>query len=136
MYLSYLFSRDPRRSVAGSLLDAAFKQYLVLQVPVGVLVELNTVVRNPHSNRRVSQQQVELFLRQLSIIGITLPREEGAPPRICRDPNDDFLIAAALGNGTDFLVTLDRDLLELERVLALRIVDPTSFLNELSQQTT
>ncbi len=57
-----------------------------------------------------------------------LPLPSEVPPRVCRDPNDDFLIAAAVLEGADFIVTRDRDLLALDTVLNVRMVDPTTFL--------
>lgn len=135
VFISFLFSRNPESSVSGFLLDAAAEEKFILLIPIGAIIELNTVMRRPRVMNRVTQQQLELLLRKLANIGILLPQLEGELPRICRDPGDDYLIAAAVNNGADFLVSLDRDLLELEHVLELRIVDPKSFLAELSQPT-
>ena len=55
---------------------------------------------------------------------------EGAPkpPAVAvRDPDDAVILSEALAGGTDVLVTGDQDLLALDRVGALRVLDPRGF---------
>ena len=47
---------------------------------------------------------------------------------VCRDPNDDFLIEAAVAGNAAYLVTGDEDLLALKRFRQIRIVRPRAFL--------
>jgi len=46
---------------------------------------------------------------------------------ICRDPDDDAILACALEAGVDYLVTGDVDLLELKIFKRIRIVTPREF---------
>lgn len=46
---------------------------------------------------------------------------------ICRDPDDDSILACALEAGADYLVTGDVDLLELKIFKGIRIVTPREF---------
>ncbi|MFN2378128.1 MAG: putative toxin-antitoxin system toxin component, PIN family [Candidatus Binatia bacterium] len=46
---------------------------------------------------------------------------------VCRDPDDDQVLAAALADGCDCIVTGDKDLLVLERFRGIPIVTPTEF---------
>jgi uncharacterized protein len=46
----------------------------------------------------------------------------------CRDPEDDNFLSCALSGSADFLVTGDKDLLELATVKRVRIVTPAVFL--------
>jgi putative PIN family toxin of toxin-antitoxin system len=46
---------------------------------------------------------------------------------ICRDPDDDAILACALGAAADYLVTGDEDLLELKTFKGIRIVTPRDF---------
>jgi predicted nucleic acid-binding protein len=57
------------------------------------------------------------------------------PARICRDPEDDYLIAQAVMAEVDFLITRDRDLLALGAVASVRIVDPVAFLELLRAES-
>jgi len=51
-----------------------------------------------------------------------------AVPRIVRDPDDDAVLAAAKTGGCEFIVTGDRDLLDLGTYGAILIVEPRAFL--------
>ncbi len=50
-------------------------------------------------------------------------------PRIVRDPKDDYLIACALAGNADFLVSGDKDVLELKTVGKIRIVSAGQLLS-------
>jgi hypothetical protein len=58
-----------------------------------------------------------------------------APPpeidSICRDPNDDHVIATALAVNADFIVTGDKDLLALSQYQSIRIRTARAFLTQL-----
>jgi putative PIN family toxin of toxin-antitoxin system len=47
---------------------------------------------------------------------------------VCRDPHDDQFLAAAVSGGAVYLVTGDRDLLELKKFRSVEIVTPQEFL--------
>ncbi len=46
---------------------------------------------------------------------------------VCRDPDDDAILACALEAKADYLVTGDMDLIELKAFKRLRIVSPRDF---------
>ncbi|MGH7393414.1 MAG: putative toxin-antitoxin system toxin component, PIN family [Candidatus Rokuibacteriota bacterium] len=49
-------------------------------------------------------------------------------PAICRDPNDDMVLACALAATVEYLVTRDKDLLVLQQYEGIAIVTPEAFL--------
>jgi putative PIN family toxin of toxin-antitoxin system len=51
--------------------------------------------------------------------------------RICRDPDDDFLLETAIAGRADYLVSGDADLLILRKFRKIRIVNPRKFLSVL-----
>ena len=55
-------------------------------------------------------------------------------PRICRDPDDDRVIACAVFGEADVIVSGDDDLLELERVGGIPILTTAPFLEILEQE--
>jgi uncharacterized protein len=48
-------------------------------------------------------------------------------PNICRDPNDDMIIACAIDAAADYIVTGDEDLLILKRYKDIVIINPRNF---------
>jgi putative PIN family toxin of toxin-antitoxin system len=50
---------------------------------------------------------------------------------ICRDPDDDKIIAAGLAGRADYLVSGDKDLLVLGKVHEMKIVTPRTFMTTL-----
>jgi putative PIN family toxin of toxin-antitoxin system len=51
----------------------------------------------------------------------------GLLPKVCRDPDDDHILAAAVNAGCAYLVTGDKDLLALKNYKSLGIVTPREF---------
>jgi len=50
---------------------------------------------------------------------------------ICRDPKDNFLLALAKDGKADFLLTGDKDLIDLKKIGKTKINTITSFLEEM-----
>ena len=54
--------------------------------------------------------------------------------RVAQDPSDDVFLATALEGRADYIVTLDRHLLNLKQYHGTQIVRPASFLRHLRTQ--
>lgn len=54
--------------------------------------------------------------------------------QLCRDPNDDFLLAICLDGEADFLVTGDKDLISLAPFQQTRVVTLSDFEKILTAQ--
>jgi putative PIN family toxin of toxin-antitoxin system len=48
-------------------------------------------------------------------------------PNICRDPNDDMIIACAIAATADYIVTGDEDMLILKNYKDIVIINPRNF---------
>lgn len=97
------------------------------------MVELaDLLATRPYFVARVEPEQREAFLGLLARIGTAIVPYLGPFPALTRDPDDDYLLAYALRDRADFLVSGDLDLLDLADAYALpRIVDAGAFVRAL-----
>jgi putative PIN family toxin of toxin-antitoxin system len=91
-----------------------------------ILMETREVLlEKPHLRNRFSysEAQVEQFIQMLReeyTVITPLPPLGG----VVRDPEDDMIIACAVAAGADYVVSRDRDLLDLEMYQDIEIVSP------------
>ena len=52
-------------------------------------------------------------------------------PTVRRDPDDDVVLVAALGARASYLVSYDRDLLDLRRPFGIQVIRPEVFVSRL-----
>jgi putative PIN family toxin of toxin-antitoxin system len=87
-----------------------------------VLNELARVLGDKIGLPERAVRSVLSFVRQQATMA-----PDARPTVAVRDPNDAAILAAALAFGVDVLVTGDRDLLEIEPPVRIRIVSPRGF---------
>ena len=95
------------------LLDAWRRRLFTLFLAPGQIEEVGEVLARPKIARKypIPEEDRDTFLG--------LPRKDGLPlppaprPRICRDPDDDFLLGCAAAGALDYVITGDQDLLEV-----------------------
>ncbi|HRO24267.1 MAG TPA: putative toxin-antitoxin system toxin component, PIN family, partial [Promineifilum sp.] len=71
----------------------------------------------------------------LRTVAEEIPRIEQTIPAIARDAKDDYLLAYAVVEQADYLVTGDKDLLVLEEIARVKIVSTVAFADLLSATT-
>jgi putative PIN family toxin of toxin-antitoxin system len=125
-------STNPARAV-DLIVGAALAGAFVLLLPPELRAELFARAEHrPYLAQRISPERRRAFAALLDGVGTPLPPFPRPFPARTRDPDDDYLLAYALRDRADFLVTGDRDLLELAPTIAPpRIVDPGAFVREL-----
>jgi uncharacterized protein len=77
--------------------------------------------------RRLAEGDVETLVSRLERFSEHVPGRLTASGA-CRDPKDDKFLACALEGGAQYLVTSDRDLLDMRHYQGLAIVNPGQFL--------
>jgi len=120
-------------SVPGCLLKLARQGKYVLNLSPLLLDEprhalLSTRLRTIYGH---NDEAVLGWCRELEKLGrlFTAPLPEIGP--VCRDPNDDHVIATALAVNAEVIVTGDKDLLALSQHQSIRILTARAFLTEL-----
>jgi len=94
--------------------------------------EIREVSLRPKFVRYFDLNQVKAFLDFLT--GISIAYELHEIPARCRDPKDDFLLELAVVSESEFLLTGDADLLEMNRIGACKILTIQDFLLLLQTQ--
>ena len=99
------------------------KQFYLIVCPI-ILQEFVRVLIKKFSATR-SEIRSALAIALEAIHSVVHPSQ--SVQSICRDPDDDAILACALEAGADYLVTGDEDLLELKFLKRIRIVTPRDF---------
>lgn len=127
--ISYLRSTSPETSAAGAILRAALAGTFRLLFVEGVAEELDRKLNErPDLAARIAQSNAEALVDELRSISETVERLLVPHRSIGRDRDDYFLIAHAVFAAADYLVSWDKDLLDLGDIEGLLIVDPPRFL--------
>jgi len=87
--------------------------------------ELKSVTSRPKFKKYFNKQDVVELIELFSIIGQNYPIQD--IPEICRDPKDNFLLSLCLIGNVDYLVTGDKDLLELIEYKSTKILTASEF---------
>ena len=81
------------------------------------------------NHRWMLPEEVTSFIRVLAQSAVLVSGT--VPIAVCRDPDDDKFLAAAIEGKAPWVVSGDRDLLAVQRHKTVSIVRPTTFLREL-----
>lgn len=112
VFVSAALGRSPD-APAVRIISAALDGRIELVMSPALLAEIADVLSRPRLRKRVSAEDAQLFLADIAA-QIVMFADPTDPPRICRDPDDDYLVALAVVCGAEALVTGDDDLLAVE----------------------
>jgi putative PIN family toxin of toxin-antitoxin system len=100
-----------------------------------LLAELTEVFRRPKLDAILAQSSTS---REHSLAEVQALAEIIAPAPlpgpVCRDPDDDAVLALALAAQVDFIVSGDNDLLDLQTFESVPIVTPAEALRRIEAQ--
>jgi putative PIN family toxin of toxin-antitoxin system len=128
--VSAALARSPQ-SPSVLILEAVLDDRVELVVSPALLAELAEVLARPRIRRYVTADEAEEFVSYLSAHALFVA-DALDPPQVCRDPDDDYLVALARVTNADSLVTGDDDLLAIDpgRVV-VNVVTPREFADRL-----
>lgn len=86
----------------------------------------NELVRVLRRKRLLTRSAVEAIAAFSDLAEVVKPVR--LPKRICRDPDDDIVLATAIAGRADLIVTGDNDLLVLKQFRGVRILSPRQVL--------
>ena len=122
-----LWQRPPRR-----LLDLARQRALTLCTSATLLAELaEVIVRDKFAHRVLAAglSATELVQDYERLAEIVEPQPLPVP--VCRDPDDDHVLACALAAQAQLIVTRDKDLLDLREYQGIPILASADALQRL-----
>ena len=134
IFISYLLSPDSSGAIVSTVeslwsadLELVFSDVLASEIRA-------TVARKPYLRERIVLDDVDALIDGLR--AIALPSNTSEPIEIApilRDRKDDYLLVEAFRTDADYLVSGDRDVLDIRDDIARpRIVNPAEFLTAIS----
>jgi len=125
------FIGDPEAG-PGQLVEAWRDRRFVLVVSPLLLAELDDVLARPKFARWAADGRGAAYVAGFGARSEHRPDPEESTPSGVRDPGDDYLIALMRTTEADFLVSLDRDLLDAQ-LDEITVIDPAVFVGRLEQ---
>jgi putative PIN family toxin of toxin-antitoxin system len=125
LWISFLITKDFKE------LDSKIKSGKVkLLFSLELIEEFLTVAHRPKLKNYFSKEDLELLLDLFDIYGELVSVKSEV--KVCRDPNDNFLLALAKDSKAKYLLTGDKDLLSLKKFEQTKIIEFSDFLKKIS----
>lgn len=115
---------------AARVLDLALTDRVHLVVSETIIAETGKVLLTYDRIRRrytYTDEEVQGFCSKLGE-AFTLLTAFSPVSGVCRDPNDDMVLACAVAAAAPYLVTRDKDLLVLQQYAGVTMITPEAFL--------
>lgn len=117
-----------RASVSQEIYQASKSKHFILIISPQILSEADDVLRRARLMRvhKYSFKQLRKIIKEIA--NVSYPVLGNTKVEIVRDPDDDKIISAALEGKADYIVTRDRDLLDLKQYQEIKIITPEEFM--------
>lgn len=101
-----------------------------------IIKEILEVLRRPELTTKFQTLHKMDFSAVLNLFGQAQSVEVSKIPTISRDPKDNKFIATANEAGAEYLITEDKDLLDLKKYQSIKIIDTETFIRLLEERKT
>lgn len=123
LWISFLITRNFRK------LDKRIKTRAIRIVfSLELIEEFLTVINRPKFKKYFDKSDTEELIDLFEVYGDIFEVKSNVD--LCRDKKDNFLLALAKDSQADYLITGDKDLLELKTFGATKIVLISDYLKE------
>ena len=101
-----------------------------MMIPLASKATISELIRVlAYPKFKLSRLEQQSFLDEyLPYITTIIKVEKLANPSICRDRHDVMFLELALAGNADYLITGDKDLLEIQQPFKFQIITPAQFL--------
>jgi putative PIN family toxin of toxin-antitoxin system len=129
---------DPNVLISAAIAPTGSLGRIITLIDVGAVVPLATqhlidevsdVLGRPKLRRYIEPATAEAFCAEFGRLA-EWHSEPVDPPAVCRDPDDDYLLALAIGSHADALVTGDDDLHAIPNP-GVEVITPRELLDRL-----
>lgn len=124
-------ARISPEGVPAEILEAAEANHYELIASDSLLAEMGDFLMRPKFRRHFSESAVSIYLDRLREAAILAKDPEDTPNHVPADSKDDYLIALAMNDSADLIVSGDGHLLDLKDETLPKILRPADFLERL-----
>lgn len=121
LWISFLITKN-----YAQLDEILFEKKCTLVFSEELLEEFLTVIKRPKFRRFFSNEDTENIFETIQEFAEFVKVKNKVS--VCRDEKDNFLLSLSKDSKTDFLITGDKDLLDLENFESTKIVTISDFL--------
>jgi len=122
LWISFLITRDYTK-----LDELLFNRKSVLIFSSELLEEFIEVANRPKFRRFFSQEDIEELVGSIDEYADFV--QVNTEITLCRDPKDNFLLSLSVDGNADYLLTGDKDLLDLKKFRQTIITSISAFLD-------
>ncbi len=123
LWISYLITRD-FKNLDNKIITGKIKVIFSLEL----IEEFLSVAHRPKFKRHFAKNDIERLVDMFEIYGEIA--EVKSKLELCRDPKDNFLLSLAKDSKASYLVTGDKDILDIKTIGGTKIVTMTDYLKK------
>ena len=119
---------NTKGSVSEEIYQNFMAQQFSLIISYGILEEVEDVSNRERVIKRhkLSTKEREVIISELTALSYIVPGTTRV--EVVRDPDDNKVVSAALEGKADYIVSRDKDLLDLKEYEGIKIISPEEFM--------
>lgn len=116
------------KSVSQEIYQNSRDQRFLLVISPSILAEVEDVIHRARVMKfhKYSAQELQRIVKELTNVSLIVPGK--IEIEVVRDSDDNKIISAALDGRVDYIVSRDRDLLDLKAYQGIKIITPEKFM--------